>query len=234
MSIAEKLETVADNMPRVFEAGKDSEYNSFWDAYVNTIPLGYSVYRFAGSGWKDSTFKPNKNLVFINAITGLFRNSNITNLKKCLSDCGVTLDTSRAIEMNYAFSYGTNKYLPKISVVSAGNKLQYLCGETDSSNHLVSIDEIEVAETNTFNSSFNYCKKLEHVIFTGVIATNGLDLHWSTLLDHESLLSIINCLKDYSMDTSGTVWKLTIGSENLEKLTEEEKKIAENKGWVIV
>ncbi len=221
------------NTDKVYEAGQQSEYDRFWDSMVPRSEIGYSPYLFAGYGWKNSCFKPNKNLVFTSSASGVFRQSGIKNLKECLEQCGVTLDTSRATILSYAFAYGLLEYLPKISVVSAGNNLEYMCGETDTSNQLIWIDEVEVAETNTFNGSFNYCKKLEHAIFTGTIATNGLNLQWSTLLDKESLLSIINCLKDFG-DQDGAVRSATLGPENLAKLTDAEKVIATQKGWTLV
>lgn len=33
MSIAENLEIIAENVPKVYEAGKKAEYNEFWDAF---------------------------------------------------------------------------------------------------------------------------------------------------------------------------------------------------------
>ena len=45
------------------------------------------------------------------------------------------------------------------------------------------------------------------------------------------MLNIIDCLADYSADTSGTEWTVIFNSVNLAKLTEEQKNIAFNKGW---
>ena len=47
-------------------------------------------------------------------------------------------------------------------------------------------------------------------------------------------MSIINCLKDYSTDTSGTSHTVTLGTTNLAKLTDEQKAIATEKGWSLV
>ena len=33
MSIEEKIETIAKNVPEVYEAGKQAEYDRFWDEY---------------------------------------------------------------------------------------------------------------------------------------------------------------------------------------------------------
>lgn len=235
MSIAEKLTTIAENTPKVYEAGKDAQWNEFWDSYQARGAALYSSYLFAGNGWRDKHFKPKYDIVVSKGgATGMFRQCRITNLKKILQECGVILDTSQATDLSNAFSYSKITYLPKISLKSVTTGTDYIFGSTSTETNLISIDEVEVAETTTIKSNaFNYDSKLEHVIFTGTIAKNGLNLQWSTKLDKESLLSILNCLKDYSQDTSGTDWFVTIGAENIAKLTEEEKLIATNKGWDI-
>jgi hypothetical protein len=67
----------------------------------------------------------------------------------------------------------------------------------------------------------------------GAIGQNGFDVHWSTKLTHDSLMSIINHLSDKSSDTSGTTWTITLGTENIAKLTDDEIAIAEAKGWEV-
>lgn len=235
MSIAEKLTTIAENVPKVYEAGKQAEYEKFWKSYLSSGYASYHPYRFAGQGWNDITFKPKYNIITGSmGATGMFRECQITNLKQILEDCGVILDTSLATNLNYAFAYNRITHFPKISLISATNKTDGIFVNNSGNSKIISIDEIELAETTAFKStSFQSCSLLEHVIFTGTLATNGLNISWSTLLDKESLLSILNCLKDYSQDTSGTTYYITIGAENIAKLTEEEKLIATNKGWDI-
>ena len=55
-----------------------------------------------------------------------------------------------------------------------------------------------------------------------------LDLSGSPLLTHESLMNVINNLAD---NVTGSIKTLTLGKTNLNKLTDEEKAIAINKGW---
>ena len=43
MSIAEKLTAIAENVPKVYEAGQKSEYDRFWDAYQNNGKLWTTV-----------------------------------------------------------------------------------------------------------------------------------------------------------------------------------------------
>lgn len=64
-----------------------------------------------------------------------------------------------------------------------------------------------------------------------------LDLLYSPLLTHESLISVINGIYDlnltYNVAGGGTLYRqnLNLGSTNLAKLTEEEIAIATSKGW---
>ena len=97
---------------------------------------------------------------------------------------------------------------------------------------IITIDKVIVPSTAKF-STFMYCVNLEHVIFEGVIGQNGLKVDSCTKLDHESLMSIINCLEDKTADTSGTQWVVTLGATNLGKLTDEEKAIATERGWTL-
>jgi hypothetical protein len=46
-------------------------------------------------------------------------------------------------------------------------------------------------------------------------------------------MNIIDHLKDYSEDTSGTTHTLTIGTTNQDKLTDAEKQIVTDKGWTL-
>ena len=94
------------------------------------------------------------------------------------------------------------------------------------------IEKFIVSETSCeFYSTFFRADYLEHCIFEGTIAKNGLSFTTANKLDYESLISVIDCLKDYSEDTSGTVWKVSFGPTNLNKLTTEDKERIEVKGW---
>lgn len=85
---------------------------------------------------------------------------------------------------------------------------------------------------NIGSGCFQDCAALENLIIEGTIYSSGLNVSWSTKLTHESLMSIINALADRSGNTSQT-WTVTLGATNLAKLTDEEKQIAQGKGWVL-
>lgn len=228
MSIAEKLTTVAENVPKVYKAGQKSEYDRFWDSYLRSGTNIYGAYMFAGQGWDDNTFRPNKNISVAATATGMFRQSIIKNLKECLGS--YTLDLSGVTKASACFGYmEVLTVVPKIDLSSLTTSTYLFQDDTK----LTTIEEIRVSEATTFTSasSFAGCTSLTHLIMTGTLATNGLDLHWSPL-DKESLLSILGVLQDKT--SVGGTWKVTLGTENLAKLSDAEKAIATQKGWTLV
>ncbi len=255
MSVAKKLQTIAENMTKVYEsganagsggnydegyqtgyaegvlAGQENQYNDFWDAYQQNGNRTHYANGFGGEGWTDETFKPKYDMAPVHA-TRMFANSLITNLKQILESRGITLDFSKATSATYPFDSSSVTEVGVLDFSSIPNMSYFL-------NGVRSIKYIEKLVLNsngnqTFNAttSFGYCIALEHMIVEGVIGQNNFDVHWSPL-DVESLVSIMNALQDKTTDTSGTVWKVTIGATNKAKLSDSELKIASDKGWSV-
>ena len=68
------------------------------------------------------------------------------------------------------------------------------------------------SETTPFSSDmFGCAREYEYIGFEGTIGKGGLDLHWSTKLNKESLTSIINAL---SSDTTGLSITLSLTAVN--------------------
>lgn len=80
---------------------------------------------------------------------------------------------------------------------------------------------------NTFGNCFRGCTSLT-TINGGIEAKVPLDLSPCTKLTHDSIMVVIN-----SLQTVTTTQKLTLGATNLAKLTDEEKKVATDKGWTL-
>ena len=93
---------------------------------------------------------------------------------------------------------------------------------------LVTVRKIICDKTANVRSLFGNCKALKNVTFEGEIGY-GFNVTASTLLTHDSLMSIINALET---KTSGT-HTMTFGAANLAKLTDAEKLIATEKGWTL-
>ena len=58
MSIAEKLTTIAENEPRVYEAGKTAERETFWERFQDGGNRNAYPYAFRGAYWTDAIYHP--------------------------------------------------------------------------------------------------------------------------------------------------------------------------------
>lgn len=97
MSIAEKLTTVSENVPKVYEAGKQAEYDRFWDTYqVNGTRTTYS-YVFCGYGWTDEVYQPKYNLDSVKNVNNMYFYSRITDTKLPINLTGVNNGNTSAM-----------------------------------------------------------------------------------------------------------------------------------------
>jgi len=79
---------------------------------------------------------------------------------------------------------------------------------------------------NRFNFMFEGCESLEEIHMYGM--KYSFDISASTQFTESALVEILN-----NLGTVTTTQTLTMGADNLAKLTEEEKAIATNKGWTL-
>lgn len=209
MSIADKLTTIAENEQKVFDAGKKAEYDAFWDIYQqNGNRTNYNSAFACGYGgtawakcWDDSNFKPKYD---IRLASDTFNRCSVTNLKQRLIDCGVKITT--VTSLYFCFYTSSITHIPDISMTAVTN----MQNAFNNCAKLISIDGINVAESCVFNSAFNSCTELKHVIFYGTIG-NNLTLQYSTKLDKESITSIVSIL---STSVSGKTLTLSKSAVN--------------------
>ena len=240
MSIADKLTIIAENVPKVYEAGQKSEYDRFWDEFqVNGTRTAYR-YAFAGYAWTKEMLKPKYPIRFkdVTAATRscmgmfyMFAGGNTgTNETVDWKELNLDIDFSNCLNLNYTFS---NSKLDNIDVdCSSATNIQNMAMMSDS-NQLLTTFKMKITDacTNASNA-FGYCGNLTNLSFhEGSCLACSLDLQRSTKLTHESIMNVINILKDYS--GSGTTYTLTLGSTNLAKLTDAEKAIATSRGWTL-
>ena len=95
MSIADKLKTIAENIPKIYNTahtdgyeighqeghydGVKDEYDRFWNAYQENGNRTSYLYAFAGRAWIDEAFKP-KYPIQTNNATGMFYYSAIAHI----------------------------------------------------------------------------------------------------------------------------------------------------------
>ena len=224
MSIAEKLTAIAENEQKVFDAGKKAEHIEFWRTVQgNGSQENYPM--FFASAFNERNFYP----VFdFNVKNGMymFRTFLFTgDLDQRLKDCGVVLNTENITNANGMFS-GAYKIakLPHI-VLTSPIILSLTFYDMTGLKSL----EVTFGKETGYSGIFGGCKALENLLVHGTIGQNGFHVSESTKLTHDSLMSILNCLE---AKTEGT-WTVTLGTENLAKLTDAEKAIATEKGWTL-
>lgn len=108
MSIANKLTKVAENVPKVYEAGKNAEYNRFWDTLQKNGAKANYNYAFTGAIWTDAVYNPKYDIICLGALSA-FRQSYITDSK-------VTIDVSNVNSTYMFFDCPNLKTVRKIIV----------------------------------------------------------------------------------------------------------------------
>ena len=208
MSIAEKLQLIAENEQEVYNAGKTKMNKSMMDAIVNKGENADFRYAFYGNLWNDSLFMPSSKIspkVFNYA----FRDNKVE--YGAYTD---KLDFSSCISLLNAFRAST---IRKLKVVDARKVQQGQSGMVNTfyeCRQLESIDEFYPPAGSTkaeFSNTFLGCTSLSHIIFKSEISQGGLNLKDSTLLDKESLESIIERL---STATTGITVTLSLTAVN--------------------
>lgn len=218
-----------DEMPtkvdEVFAAGEKSEYDAFWDAIQDFG--GRTDYTYAFSKWNMDSIKPKYKIgPSVTGVNSMFIGAKTKKIEQ------EYFDFSGVVNNTWNYTFSSMFSLLEIEDVNIFGSLCY--NYTWSySYRLITIAIVRSISGTKFQHSFDSCENLENLTIEGVIGENGFDVHWSTKLTHDSLISIISALQDKSADTSGTEWKVTLGTENLAKLSEEEISIAEEKGWVL-
>lgn len=233
MAIKEKFIQIAENEQRVYEAGKakgieegkQAEYDAFWDVFQNNGNRKSYAYAFGSGGWNDSTFAPKYNLVLASDQTRMFIRSQIKDLKGILEGLGVILDTSGANNLSYLFEESAVTKCPLIDTRGMSNPQRIFYYATALTETTLKLKD---DGSQTFTGLFSGCTALTDLEIQGVIGGAGFNVSPCTNLTHDSLMSIINHLKDGVSSVT-----VTLGSTNLAKLTDTEKAIATQKGWTL-
>lgn len=252
MSIAEKLQTIAENVPKVynagyekgkseggdtetdynngFEDGKQAEYDAFWDNYLQKGNARPSHSYFAGGGWTFDTFKPKYDLSISNASNLFYLALGLKgDLQTHLESLNVVLDFSTAGPNFTATFYGCTG-LTRIGVINATNAIRFnsIFGECTS---LVTIDKIIITEKcTTFSDSFTNCKSLENITFEGVIG-NNIDFASCIKLSKDSIKNVIGCLSENTTGKTATFSQTAVNNAFTDD--EWENLIAQKSNWKI-
>lgn len=155
-----------------------------------------------------------------NSIAGLFQQC--TNLSGDIS-----INAQNATSANSAFYLCKNINSITLTTAPLTTYGQIFLNATK----LQSVYNLNLGETSEAQYQPFYCSNLTNITFAdGSIINNSTSFSSCTKLTVDSILNILNILKDLTGSTSAT---LTLGAGNLAKLTDEQKAIATNKNWVL-
>ena len=157
--------------------------------------------------------------------------TNATSFIYCFTSCKKIktiplLDFSSGRSFSSCFSGCISlEIIPQINTSSATDFSNAFYG----CNNLHTVPALHAEKVTNLNSMFYNCTSLTN--FGGLIGIKkSWSLQWCKNLTHQSLLNVLNNLGDL---TGGTIQTLTLGAENLAKLSNSEKNIATNKNWAL-
>ena len=214
-----------------FLSGQKDSYDAFWDKFQEEgRRKNYSV-GFGGLGWNDETLRP-KYPIRGNQVAYMFYSSGVRDFRKLVNDGQFVIDWSvpNLTSMGSMFSQSYSL----ISCPAIGNDLIKSCSSIfHKCGNLIEVDYIHVKSSPmpcSFNAAFNFCEKLKKIKFSPNFYPQKLDLSFSPLLTHESIVGILEAL----CYLPGESERIKFGSINLSKLTDAERAIATKKGWTLV
>lgn len=197
----------------VFEAGKKSEYDAFWDAYQEYGRREKYEYAFTGVGettrygWTEENFKPKYDIILGIGYTStsMFWNNSIADVPAVLEKLGIEFDTTMCSYFNQTFRAARSQ---RWGVINASNAADMILTFYNAKCH--TIEKLVLNENCKFNNPFQYCTALVHLIIEGTIGQGGLNLSWSPL-SKDSLISVVNAL---SSTTTGQPVTLRLAAVN--------------------
>ena len=193
MNIMDKLTLIAQNEEQVYEAGKKSQYNEFWDALQQNG--NRKNYDGGFGGWSESIFKPKYNIQPTSAIY-MFRGfQGEIDMVEYLNECGVILDFSNCRNFSNFMLWSKISRMGVIDTSSATSISFYYA------YLLNTVDLLILKDDGTQSVGFQDCSKLKNITIEGVIGKT-LNMQWCPL-SKESIISVINAL-------STTTSKLTV------------------------
>lgn len=197
MGISEKLVDVSENVPKVYEAGRQSEYDRFWDTYQQDGTRKDYRQAFAGVGWTAEIFKPKYDMHVTNGYMMFMHSRMPIDLPDTL---GVKLDFSDSTS-SLQYTFNTTLFT-RIGVVD-GRKSEIGAGAFFDtfgySSRLHTIDKIVCGENTTFsNNCFIFCTSLSNITFEGTIG-KSINFQWCPL----TKASITNIVEHLSSTATG-------------------------------
>ena len=185
MSVSEKLITVSENQEKIYQAGKNKEYDTFWDAYQQKGRRTSYINGFHGAGWTDDNFRPKYDIVVSGSGGWMFSYTKISSLGD------VKLDLSGCTKVTDMFISTAFVELPALDVSKAADLNTMFA----FSSSLKKVGTLKLGTNQTFVNTFQKCSSLKEISFSGEIS-RSIDFS-ACPLTPESMINIIMHLAFY-------------------------------------
>lgn len=211
MSIQDKLTAIAENVPKVYEAGiaegKVQGDIEFWNMMTNNGTRGFYTYAFRQWGWKVANplakVKPTEQ--YYSLLSGC---PNLETIIPDNFDFSATPDVQTAGTAAYYHTFSANpklKAIPDLNMPPRGMYYTFY-----NCRSLERIERVQIRENTQVDGAFAQLPSLKYIRFDGTIGTT-MNLSASIVLDRGSIENIIGCL---SSNVSGKTLRLHINAVN--------------------
>lgn len=220
MSIAEKLTQVAENVPKVYEAGRNDERSEFWDDFQKNGELTNYEDAFSRQGWTEKTFRPKYDIIPQGSADRLFyQNYDIVDMLGCLKHNNVKIDLSKATSIRYLNQFGKIEAFGIIDTTSVAIMDSPLLGENYS---VKTIEKVIFRDdgSQTVRDAFWGNGGLVNVEIQGALG-NSFTLSFSNKLSVLSMKSFINALVNYAGTDNEFVYTITLHKQAWDRLDTE-------------
>lgn len=190
----------ATKVKAVYDAGKKSEYDAFWDAIQQNG--NRTDYDSGFRNWQIEKIEPKYPIRTASIAYMFYLCKNLTELPQFES-------VFSGGEFAGAFAaFNSCELLEEVNIdiiprESASNT--FINSTFNGCKKLRTIQKVVSLASFNWSTTFNNCISLEEVTIEGVIGQNGLNLQWSPKLSKASITNIINCL-----DTTTTGLTVTL------------------------
>ena len=164
-TVSTQLETIANNIPRVYNAGYEKgksegggiSEDAFWDEYQSNGERADYSFAFAGKGWNDKTYNPKYPINYTDECTNMYYLSLITDTKIPIKFSGTYLKDVFAA-----------RYLKTIREITVDKG----CSYTNCFAYAYELETITFSENSEIGNdiSFADCSKLNHISIENIIA----------------------------------------------------------------
>lgn len=245
--------TALQEIKETVAALKKNDFDAIFEQYQLSGTREDYGYAFTFNKFTDETFYPKYDIVPYgqygdDGAYQMFHKFNYErepfDLTQRLEECGVKIDTSRAINVQQMFYNSNISKVPAIDMTKCTGNRWTTQQPFSNAQYLKTVEKIIVAPETYFSIySFASAWALENIIVEGTIAGgNGLDLRYSRNLTKDSIISFINALStetapysvSFSLRSVNKAFETSDGANDGSTSAEWEALIATRPLWTIV